>query len=278
MDSTPSPRQAYPHHERDVVLLAPKDLAGAEEAISRLAHDAARHASDQRTHMAGSDFSAGPRVTEPPFGATLRPAAVDNDQAPSDRPSLGRRAVWTFARFLLAACIGVAATLAWQSYGEAAKQLMVSWAPKFGWSSSLPVTNPSPGPEIAAEQSSPPAVQAGAADATPAQPAPLARTAPATPSPELVQQLARDLATVRQDVEQITVSQEQMAHNIAKLQTAEQDTRHRISAPPPRPAAAPARKPVPPLSPPQAAPQLSSGPLPPPALPPPPSRPPMPLP
>jgi hypothetical protein len=276
MASTLSSTQAYPHHEGDVVPLAPKDWAGAEEALSRLAHNAARNASDRPTCMTGSDFSAGLRVTEPPFEATLRPAAVDNDQVPSDRPSLGRRAVRSFARFLLAVCIGVAATLAWQSYGEAAKQMIASWAPQLGWSSSLPVTNPSPGPEIAAKQPSPRAVQAAAADAAPAQPASLDQIAPAAPSPEAVQQLARDLATVREGVEQLTASQEQMAGNIAKLQAAEQDIRHKISAPPPRPAPAPARKPVTSLPPPQAAPQLSSTP-PPPALPPPPSRPPMPL-
>jgi len=266
MASTLSPTQAYPHHEGDVVLLAQKDWAGAEEALSRLAHNAARNASDRRTCMAGSDFSAGLRVTEPPFEATLRPAGVDNDQVPSDRPSLGRRAVRSFARFLLAVCIGVAATLAWQSYGEAAKQMIASWAPQLGWSLSLPVTNPSPGTEIAAKQPSPRAVQAAAADAAPAS---LDQPAPAAPSPEAVQQLARDLATVREGVEQLTASQKQMASNIAKLEAAEQEVRHKISAPPPRSAPAPARKPVTALPPPQAAP--------PPALPPPPSRPPMPL-
>ncbi len=274
MDSTPSPTQAHPHRERDDVLLARKDLAGAEEALSRLAQSAVRHASDRRTGMAASDFSAGLRVTEPPFEATLRPAAVNNDQLPSDRPSLGRRAVRTFARFLLVAGIGVAATLAWQSYSEAAKQMIASWAPQLGWSSSLTLTNPSPDPEVAAKQPSPSAVEA-TADAAPAPP--LAQTATAGPSPELAQQLARDLATVRQGVDQLTVSQEQMARDIAKLQAAEQDIRHKISASPPRPAASPARKPVPTLPPPQPAPRLSSA-LPPPALPPPPSRPPMPLP
>ena len=39
-----------------------------------------------------------------------------------------------FARYMLAICIGVAATLAWQSYGQAAKQIIATTAPGLGWS------------------------------------------------------------------------------------------------------------------------------------------------
>ena len=39
-----------------------------------------------------------------------------------------------FTRYLFAICIGVAATLACQSYGEAAKQLFAANAPELGWS------------------------------------------------------------------------------------------------------------------------------------------------
>ena len=39
-----------------------------------------------------------------------------------------------FASYLLAMCIGVAATLAWLSYGEAAKQIIATKAPELGWS------------------------------------------------------------------------------------------------------------------------------------------------
>jgi hypothetical protein len=39
-----------------------------------------------------------------------------------------------FTRYLVAICIGVAATLAWQSYGEATKQIVATRAPELGWS------------------------------------------------------------------------------------------------------------------------------------------------
>ena len=39
-----------------------------------------------------------------------------------------------FIRYLLAICVGAAATLAWLSYGEAAKQIIATKAPELGWS------------------------------------------------------------------------------------------------------------------------------------------------
>src|SRR5215471_2652594 len=45
-----------------------------------------------------------------------------------------RRGSRGFARFPLAICIGVAGTLAWQSYGEATKQIIATRAPELGWS------------------------------------------------------------------------------------------------------------------------------------------------
>ena len=39
-----------------------------------------------------------------------------------------------FGRYFVAILIGVAATLAWQSYGEPAKQIIATRAPELGWS------------------------------------------------------------------------------------------------------------------------------------------------
>ena len=298
MDTKLSPAQADPRHGGDVVLLAPKDWTDAEEALSRLAHVA----SDRRRPTAGCDFSAGPRVTEPSLDATPRPADLSNDPSPSGRHAPGRRASRSLARFLVTACIGVAATLAWQSYGGAAKQMIASSAPQLSWLLLPPAMDPPSGREIAVEQASPPAVAASAPQAasapagavapTPSEPTAsetAASPAPTAPAPELQQlaTMAHDLAAVRQSVEQLTAGQEQMARDIAKLQTAGQDIRRRISALPP--AATSARKPVPPPqpalqssaaplapAPPEPAPPSSVGPLPPAPLEPP-LRPPMPV-
>ncbi len=109
------------------------------------------------------------------------------------------------------------------------------------------------------------------AKAAPTQPAPLAQTAPedvartVDPSPELAQLLqtmARDLATVGHEIDQLKINQEQMARDNAKaaeqlkasqeqtarvIAKAEQSLRSKISGPPPRLTATPTRKPVPTL-------------------------------
>jgi hypothetical protein len=253
MDSKLSPVQADPHHDRDVVLVAPKDWRYAEEAP---------HVASNRRHpTAGRDFSAGPRLTESSLDPTLRPADVINDPLPTDRTSRRRRTSRGLTRFLMAACVGIATTLAWQSYGGTAKQMIANLAPQLHWLSSPPAMNPPSGREIAIEQSSPP--QASAPQAPSAQveaAAPTASgtalsTAPTAPSRELRQQfemMEQELAAVRQSVEQLAAGQEQLARDIAKLHIAGQDTRRRTAFPP---VATTARKPVPP---PQPAPQSSS--------------------
>src|SRR3981081_4675431 len=138
MDSKLSPATADPHHDGDIVLLAPKDWKDAEEALSKLAHVA----SDRRRPTAGSDFSAGPRVSEPSLDATLPPADLNSDPLPTERATLGRRTARSLARFLVTACIGVAATLAWQSYGGTAKQMIANSAPQLSRLLSLPAMNP----------------------------------------------------------------------------------------------------------------------------------------
>ena len=45
-----------------------------------------------------------------------------------------RRALRRFASYLVAICIGVAGSFAWQSYGEATKQIIATRAPELGWS------------------------------------------------------------------------------------------------------------------------------------------------
>jgi hypothetical protein len=73
-----------------------------------------------------AEFSGGPPVTEPSVAAI-------HDRFLSKRPSLGKRASRVLARFLIVFCLGVAATLACQSYGDAARQMIASSSPRFGW-------------------------------------------------------------------------------------------------------------------------------------------------
>jgi len=174
------------------------------------------------------EFSADLCPTEPSVDATLRPADPNNDGFASERRSLGNRASRALARFLITFCIGVAAALAWQSYGGAAREMIASSSPQLGWLApqAAPVAQTAPDMIV---------------------PAP-----PAAPSPDL-EQLKTGIAVVQQGVDRLAASQEQLTRDLTQLQAAEQDILHKISAPPPSSAAAPARKPAP-LTPPQAPP------------------------
>jgi hypothetical protein len=129
---------------------------------------------------------------------------------PSARPSIGRRMFRTLTRFSIAVLIGVGATLGWQSYGDAARQMLVARAPTLAWM--LPVWATKP-PVMAATST-----------------AQMQQFAP----------LASNLDVVRRNVEQLAARQEQMAQNIAALRAVEEDIRQKMSSTPPAPAPAPA--------------------------------------
>jgi hypothetical protein len=172
-----------------------------------------------------------------------------------------KRAVLALVRFLISFCVGVAATLAWQSYGDAARTMIANSYPQLGWLA--PQTEP-------VTQSAPDVV---------------ALAAPATPSPDQQQssvtsldldamrqsinQIADNMTTnqgqitrsvdriaasvaasqerMTRSVDQLAVSQEWLTREITKLEDIEQSIRHRNLEPlppSPRPASASAPKPV----------------------------------
>src|SRR5712691_5447958 len=166
---------------------------------------------------ARSKFPADRWPTEPSAEAMIHPVDLDRR---TKQPSLGKRALRRLARFLIVLCIGVAATLAWQSYGDAAREMIASSSPQLSWLAPQAIAQSAP--NIAAP------------------------TVPAAPSAD-VQQLQKtslDLAALRQSLDQIAAGQQQMTDGIAKLQAVEQDILNKISVPSPQPATAPARKPV----------------------------------
>jgi hypothetical protein len=183
--------------------------------------------------------------------------AIDN-QTKKIESQTKRRALRALVRYSIAICIGVAAALAWQSYGEAARQLVATRAPEFGWSpeakqmiagwvQQIGWTKPSADGEIAAVRPSE-VPQPARVGQTP--PETSASTAPVAPAidPEQVQQITRNLSALQQSVEQIGAGQEQMTREIAKLQAADSEILQKIPAPAPPPqhaATAPAHKPIP---------------------------------
>ena len=163
-----------------------------------------------------------------------RPSGLKDDHVASDRPSIGRRIFRTLTRFFIAVLIGIGATLAWQSHGDAARDMVVARAPLLGWLFSISTTK---SPAVAAT------------------------------APEPVQQLeplASNLDIVRRGVEQLAAQQEQMARNIATLQAVDEDIRQKVSSPSQQAASIPQQKPPQPRMQPSAV-QSSSVPRPPPA-------------
>ncbi|MDE5455465.1 hypothetical protein GWE18_22015 [Bradyrhizobium sp. CSA112] len=139
----------------------------------------------------------------------------------SGRPSIGRRILRSLTRFSIAVLIGVSATLGWQSYGDAAKEMLVAQAPALAWVLSVSTMKS-------------PVVAATSAD-------PMQQLAP----------LTSNLDVVRRSVEQLAAKQEQMAQNIAALRAIEEDIRQKISSTPPTPAPAQQAASIPQPKPPQ---------------------------
>ena len=100
---------------------------------------------------------------------------------------LGKLVPFAFVRFLMIFFIGVGATLAWQSYGATAREVMANWSPHLAWLA-LPPAPASTSPEqlvamarglammrqnvdkLAADITKLQAIQQGAADRTSASP------------------------------------------------------------------------------------------------------------
>ena len=184
-----------------------------------------------------------------------RLVAIDNLAKRIERQTK-RRASRVFVLFLVAICIGVAGTLAWQSYGEAIKQTIATRAPELGrspeakqmiasWVQHLGWMKPPAGPEITTAQ---PSVLQTTQATTVAQSAleTVAPNVPVAPSldAEKVPQITLDLAALRQAVEQLAGGQDQMSRKIDMLKAADVEILQRIPASPPQTLAVPARKPI----------------------------------
>src|SRR5258708_9021333 len=97
-----------------------------------------------RTNTAKCEFSEGslPDKRQLVEKVAIDPADLRTDQFKSER--LGKRI--RFALAPITFCIGVVATLAWLSYGDAARRTIANSFPRLGWSvpQAAPVTQDNP--------------------------------------------------------------------------------------------------------------------------------------
>jgi hypothetical protein len=159
--------------------------------------------------LSPTQSKSSPRWTIPSLEISAR-HDLKNARVSSKPLSLGR----AFLRFVIAFCLGVAATSGWASYGDAAREMIANWSEQFGWLA--------PAPDAYASRI-------------------IAPTAVVAPSPDVeeLKTMSLGLAIVGQNLDQLIASQEQMAREITKLQAAEQDVLQKISEPLPRSPAAP---------------------------------------
>jgi hypothetical protein len=177
----------------------------------------------QSTYVDDQHHDTAPLAPEWPSAIDARSHSFQNDHL-AGRPSIVRRVLRSLARFSIAVLIGVGATLAWQSYGDTAREMLSTQVPSLSWLS-VSTTTPTPDAEGSAQK---PAVSQSAPIAQTAPPAAAATTSEFTQ----LEPMARDLAAMRHSLEQLAVKQEQMAQNIATLQAAEQDIRQKMLSPP----------------------------------------------
>ena len=160
--------------------------------------------------LARSQFAEGRWATD--LSADMPPPHPSElNQVRSARSSLRKLASLAITRVLIAFGIGVAVTLAWQSYGDAGREMIARLSPHLAWLA----------PQAAQTTS--------------------AASAGASPDLNQLKAMSRDLAAVRQSVDKL-------AAEITKLQAIKQGIPDRTSAPPPAAVGAPGRKPVPPAA------------------------------
>src|SRR5258708_29321921 len=138
------------------------------------------------------------------FTANLRSERFANEQ-PSGRQENSR----PFARSLVTFCIGVAATLTWESYNDAAKQIIARWSPQLG----------SLAPQAPVAQTVPDRIEQI-----------IARIAD-----RIVTNTAAGQEQIARAVDQLTSGQEQLAREMVKLEAISQYGLSKSIEPPPRP-------------------------------------------
>jgi len=203
---------------------------------------------------AQSEFYAGllpvEPLAEPP---PVRPPVLENDQSQNDRqPSLRKRVSRAFSRFVIIFCIGGASTLAWQSYGDAARAMIANSYPQLGWLAPQAEPAAQNAPELVAPSLDQQQLNAISSDLDAVRQG-IDRIA--TSMTAIQEQMSRGAERIAnsmvanqeqvvRSVDQLTAGQEQMTREITKLQAVEQYVLYKNAEPPPRSAPGPARNQV----------------------------------
>jgi hypothetical protein len=215
VSSTLNPTKIDP---KDVPTVAP------DVVVTRVDHDVARSQPNGKTAPAVAHKDAAAGAKAPPVDTTFRAASAEPVEPAKERVqrSFGRRLVRGAIGMILTACVAGAVVL-WQSHGDAVRQTVTkSVSPLI----MAVLSRVGPGGE---QPSDVPEVQASAVPEASASQQPAGNVSSSATSPpppdatELLHSLARELAHIRQDMDQmkgaiaeLKASDEQMAREIAK--------------------------------------------------------------
>jgi hypothetical protein len=122
-----------------------------------------------------------------------RPTILENERFANGQPSLRKRASRALYRFVIAFCGGVAATLAWQWYGDASREMIAKSYPQLGWLATQPVSTAQNAPGM------------------------FGLVAPAVPFDQ--QQLKASLEAMRQSIDRIVAGDELIMRSIDQIVT-----------------------------------------------------------
>ncbi len=206
---------------------------------------------------------------------TVRPADLKYDRYPDGQSSVSKRALITLVRYLIIFCIGVSATLAWQSYGNAVRELIVSSYPQLSWLTPQGEPIPQNAPDVielasraasSPDQQQPNAIlldldgmrqsidRIATSIASSQEQMTSSSDRIATSQQQIAssldriatsqEQMMRGVEQMMRSVDQFTADQEQMTREITKLQEIERSKSSRNLEPSPRPVSASAPKPV----------------------------------
>jgi hypothetical protein len=125
----------------------------------------------------------------------IEPTDLKKDRLPSGRLPHRERVPLVLARFLITFSFGVAATAAWQCYGDASRERIVSSFPQLDWPARQAAPVAQNAPDVIA----------------------LATLAPPSPNQQPLSAISLDLDAVRQSIDRLAGSQEQMTRNVDQL-------------------------------------------------------------
>ena len=206
----------------------PRDalIARADERLAH-AYQQIASAGEQLAHVSEQVAKMERNVARPP-------SAGPGSQSPARRP-----VTRALVGLLLAACIVVAALVLQSSHGDGAKLAVARWVPQLVSTPSLPLENqplpaePAPSTvQVAGAEPVPPKATLLLTQTAPQDAAPLAAAAPPDHA-QLLQTMARDLANLERNIEQLRVNQQQMASDssraIAELKASQEEMKRALA-------------------------------------------------